>query len=394
MNVDEAALLKAYGLETLEPTSWHNTLEGKDGEAEIATFDGEPDPLSLRPKMPSSKDFDSTMRPQLSLSSKSFDPKVFLSQVHPDATFADLSRGVIHLKESIEQRSEALKVLVQENFDRFVAVKATNDGVFREMKESESGPLREGEEYGTKELKNILGQASAKADQVFMPVLENNLKAGKLRSTLGVFERSKFFFNLPAALGESVDRGRYDIAIRDYRKGKYLMSSRPGQLLALPSTADQLGLDGQSRVAGENTIDADGNVHNLKLQAQQKRVFDKVWGAVQKVMADMEKKLFNLLKEPKRSVDEQLKTIEILMELSPAQDPVTVYLESQRSYSRALLTKAYDSCVAKIDSECPCLSVLSDTTVTHMSSRIQWHAPRPVPQPRPRLIRHAQSAVI
>jgi exocyst complex component 2 len=44
-----------------------------------------------------------------------------------------------------------------------------------------------------------------KADQVFLPVLENASKASKLRTTLGVFERSKFFFNLPGFIIESVE---------------------------------------------------------------------------------------------------------------------------------------------------------------------------------------------
>lgn len=47
--------------------------------------------------------------------------------------------------------------------------------------------------------------AAVKADQVFLPVLENASKAHKLRSTLGVFDRSKFFFNLPGAIIEAVD---------------------------------------------------------------------------------------------------------------------------------------------------------------------------------------------
>ncbi len=356
--LDEATLLKAYGLETLEPTSWHDTRQdaNEEEDASVAQFDGEPDPLNLRPRMPASKDFDPAVRAHLSLGSKVFDPKLFLSQVHPDATFADLSKGVVFLKESIDQRSEALKVLVQENFDRFVAVKATNDGVFREMREPAAGPLREGSEYGTQAIRAILAQASAKADQAFMPVLENNLKAGKLRSSLGVFERSKFFFNLPAALGESIDRGRYDIALRDYRKGMYLMQSRPGQLLAMPSTADTLGLSGDANAdaalaAGNNTIDAEGNVHNSKLQAQQKRVFDKVWSAVTKVMDEMEARLFAQLKAPGRSVEEHIRTMEILLELKPAQDPVSICLEAQRSHARNLVTRTYDSCAAQIDGE-------------------------------------------
>lgn len=47
--------------------------------------------------------------------------------------------------------------------------------------------------------------AAHRADQVFLPVLENAVKAQKLRSTLGVFERSKFLFNLPGSLLESIN---------------------------------------------------------------------------------------------------------------------------------------------------------------------------------------------
>lgn len=119
---------------------------------------------------------------------------------------------------------------------------------------------------------------------MFLPVLENAEKASKLRSTLGVFERSKFFFNLPGSLLESIQAGRYDTALRDYKKGKYLLESRPGQLL--PSAP------------GSNT------------DLQQKRIFDKVWGAVEKVMDQMKNTLLNRLKEPSRLLEEHEKTIE------------------------------------------------------------------------------------
>ena len=129
-----------------------------------------------------------------------------------------------------------------------------------------------------------ISDATTKADAVFLPVLENAEKAAKLRSTLGVFERSKFFFNLPGSLLESIQAGRYDAALRDYKKGKYLLESRPGQLL--PSAP------------GSNT------------DVQQKRIFDKVWGAVEKVMDQMKSTLLNRLKEPSRQLEEHEKTIE------------------------------------------------------------------------------------
>jgi hypothetical protein len=61
------------------------------------------------------------------LQSKSFDPKIFLSTVHPNATFKDLNLGRERLKESLEQRSGALKLLVEAEWDRFVGVKATTE---------------------------------------------------------------------------------------------------------------------------------------------------------------------------------------------------------------------------------------------------------------------------
>lgn len=45
---------------------------------------------------------------------------------------------------------------------------------------------------------------SNKADTVFFPILENALKAQKLQSTLSVFEKSKFFFNLPGSILASI----------------------------------------------------------------------------------------------------------------------------------------------------------------------------------------------
>lgn len=87
------------------------------------------------------------------------------------------------------------------------------------------GPLQADADYSTADLTSFihrkgsrrscdLGQrlapavATLKADQVFTPLLDNRRKADRLRSTLGVFERSKFFFNLPATLLEAIEAVR------------------------------------------------------------------------------------------------------------------------------------------------------------------------------------------
>ena len=92
--------------------------------------------------------------------------------------------------------------------------------VYEEMKQG--GPLAPEAEHGVKDVRDTLKRESAlsanqrdpltscteattRADAVFQPILDARTKAERLKSTLGVFERSKFFFNLPTILGEAVE---------------------------------------------------------------------------------------------------------------------------------------------------------------------------------------------
>jgi exocyst complex component 2 len=78
--------------------------------------------------------------------------------------------------------------------------------------------------------------------------------------------------------------------MRDYNKGKFMLESRPGQLLPIPTQKD-----GKTPVA---------------TQQQQKRILNKVWASVEKVMSEMRNVLSARLQEPGRSVEDHEKTIE------------------------------------------------------------------------------------
>ncbi|PKI84021.1 Exocyst complex component S5 [Malassezia vespertilionis] len=330
LSVSEGELLKEYGLTTLHPQRWEDThyTAGSDTGGGFSHGDahGEDwtDPLHLSATAPSARQMSNDERAQVMIGSKAFDPKVFLQTVHPEASFADLSRGAQQLRATIDQRSEALKVLVDENFDRFVSIKVTMDGVYREMSESSSGPLVSGADCGVRTLRKCITSASSRADQVFRPILENHIKAIKLRNTLGVFQRSHFFFNLPGSLNEFVEAGNYEAALRDYKKGKYLLETRPGQILPVNT---------------ENAAGAAPNEHQL---AQQRRIFSIVWDAVEQTMYDMQSRLRAHLQDPQRSVEEQEKCIHVLLELDPETDPIANFLSSQHEHIGSLLRTTFE----------------------------------------------------
>lgn len=72
-----------------------------------------------------------------------------------------------------------------------------------------------------------------------------------------------------------------------------MLESRPGQLVPIGSTKD-----GQRSAAAEQ---------------QQKRILDKVWSMVERVMGELRNQLSSKLLEPSRSVEEQEKILEYVV---------------------------------------------------------------------------------
>jgi len=132
--------------------------------------------------------------------------------------------------------------------------------------------------------------------------------------------------------------------MRDYKKGKNLLESRPGQLLPFNSK--------DSQAFGNN-------------EQQQKRILDKVWASVEKAMSEMKNVLLSQLQDPNRTLEDQEKTIEhvarqrekielmirslrVLLELQAVDDPIWTYFDSQHKYILAEMNKTHRSSVASI----------------------------------------------
>ena len=334
LSVNEHELLQEYELSSLQPRQWEDIKRQKPSRSKESAFQHHndwTDPLGLHSTVPTLSSNDANILSKVNITSKAFDAKTFLNTVHPNASYSELSHGAANLKRSMAQGSEALKVLVDQNFDRFVTVKATNDSVFREMSESMGGPFGSAPDEGVEGLRTSVTSANSQADDVFRPVLENYVKSVKLRNTLGVFQRSRFFFNLPGSLHENVEAGHYEAALRDYLKGKYLLENRPSQILPLQNES--------------NTPPTESQL------AQQRRIFARVWDAVDEIMYDMQGKLVDILRQPNRSVDEQEKCFEVLLTLDPTTDPVAVFLEAQHNHILSLLRSTFEQQVHAIQQQ-------------------------------------------
>lgn len=90
--------------------------------------------------------------------------------------------------------------------------------------------------------------------------------------------------------------------MRDYKKGKLLLDTRPGQLLPISTSKDK----DKDDKAGASASGPSTSVE----QQQQKRILDKVWANVEKAMSEMRNVLLGQLRDPGRSVEEQEKTLE------------------------------------------------------------------------------------
>lgn len=263
-------------------TQRQSTLPGADKGVQR----DEPDPLgttdsvilALKRNGVKSVQDDPKLRNRFLLSSTTFSPALFLSQVHTDASTDSLVAGLDVLSRSIDQKSASLKVLVESNFERFVRAKATIDNVYKEMKYHGSEPtptppprarphsrhssrtsgfrgsisggvsgaggsllgspgtppgavgaasdprkrnaLVKESEYGVMGIKTPLLEVSAKAEDVWGPALGGREKEETLRVLSGELSRFHEYVEASAAITESIKRNDHESLVEEYHKAR------------------------------------------------------------------------------------------------------------------------------------------------------------------------------
>ncbi|KAI8331626.1 exocyst complex component Sec5-domain-containing protein [Choanephora cucurbitarum] len=348
---EDAAILRFYHLDSLDSETWVEDEQTEAAPNRTSTFHHPEQPSAIGPSesdmdlqaMDDSdplgvyrsifpEDMRNTNINQLKekatliIANNKFQPRHFLLQVHRDTSYNDLVEGEDRLRRGVDQRAEAQKNLVHQNFDRFVSAKNTIDHVYEEMKAKQ---LNEEQDYGILGIQKALDAANTRAEQVYGPVVERRQRAEKVRSTLYILQRYRFLFNLPSSLLESIKQTKYEAAIRDYKKGKYLYQVLKGNLDATDAMPD---MD-----------------HETGMTDLHHKVFDKVWAEVSKIVIELQNVLLRMLTDPWRSMDDQEKTINFLFDLDTAEDPAWYYLDSQYQWIMGLMKETYETSVKKIE---------------------------------------------
>ena len=301
------------------------------------------------------------------LSSTSFSPSLFISQVHSSVPTEHLLRGLDLLSESIDNKSAALKILVESNFERFVRAKATIDNVYKEMRDhgtepgspsksrhtsrpsnslrSASNSLLPGDkrapndkkknallkesEYGTLGIKAALKDATAKAEEVWGPALGGREREEALKSVMASIEQNRHIFEAGAALEDAIKRRDYEALAEQYTNVQTLAKDAK-------TVADR---------ARDNRVElSDAQVYQIVLTG---RIWMDAKERIEEFKRNTWKKLANAhvstkSMAPDNKQEEFMEMISILLQLGVDDNPVVIWLYSRYDYLRNKISRRSD----------------------------------------------------
>ncbi|USW50295.1 Putative exocyst complex component EXOC2/Sec5 [Septoria linicola] len=366
--------------------SLKSSITGKTANSDVGVQKDEPDALGMAPSVAAELrkrglpvEDNLVLRNKFMTSSTTFNPALYLSQVHQQASTEDLLRGLDFLSRSIEQKSASLKVLVESNFERFVRAKATIDTVYTEMRtqgveptrlsqmpaagsglrphsrqtsknqshfRNTSGPfgsqakipqvdkkktaLTKESEYGVQGIKAPLQEVAIKAEEVWGPALGGHEKEETLKSVLSSLEQYRDIFRLPGTVYEAVKKNDYDSVVAAYKQAKQHADKARDIAAIAKDNGMELG-------------DAD---------VQQIIVTARMWHAVNEQVDSFKQEVWRRLKNshgrrPSSVAEESdrelhMELIAVLLQLGAEENPIWVWINSRYLYLKDRIARSFE----------------------------------------------------
>ncbi|KAL1620545.1 Exocyst complex component S5 [Neofusicoccum ribis] len=311
---------------------------------------------------------DLKLRNRFLLSSTTFNPGLFLSQVHSDASTESLLQGLDFLSRSIEKKSASLKVLVESNFERFVRAKTTIDNVYMEMRDQRSDAqpashsrtgsrqfsgrqsghyrrasqaliapgqapagdkrktaLTKESEYGVQGIKTPLLEVAVKAEEIWGPALGGRERGEMLKSILSSVERHRNLFEIGASIQDCIKRRDYDLLPEEYNKASRYASDAKKIV--------EMSVDNRTAMT-------DPEIHQVIVTAR-------MWTDVEEQIAVFKRDVWKRLAgthftKQAPSEDEKpeqhMTLIKVLLELGVEDNPIWVWLLSRYDFLKQKIT--------------------------------------------------------
>ncbi|KAK5635142.1 hypothetical protein RRF57_010854 [Xylaria bambusicola] len=333
---------------------------------------------------------DTRLRNRFLLSSTSFSPALFLSQMHANADTQSLLSGLDVLSRSIDQKSASLKVLVESNFERFVRAKATIDNVYKEMKyrgaEPPSTPtgrvrahsrhasrssfrgsssggggtggsavptlgnspllspglgenrkknaLVKESDYGVSGIKGPLLDVSAKAEDVWGPALGGREKEENLKTISTSLDRYKEHIETSANIADSIRRKDYDALVEEYGRARRFADETRKLVQDLGETPPSETQTYQILIAARMWYDVEEQIQLFKREVWRKLTL-----------------LHSISKTDTRgpAQDQHMELISLLLELGVEDNPIWVWLLSRYDYLKGKISLVGDRAKVEIE---------------------------------------------
>ena len=151
-----------------------------------------------------------------------FDPLLFLTLVHRNASFEQLQTSIAKLDNKADSQIARLQNMVRENFDLFVRcadgielfnLESNQKG--RTGKEEKDGP---GVRERLSKLEALSESSSYQAKKSFKPLLDNTSEVRKVQSALSVLQRIGPLLQIPTSMRQHIENGRYAALVKAYRR--------------------------------------------------------------------------------------------------------------------------------------------------------------------------------
>ncbi len=315
------------------------------------------------------------------LSSTSFSPALFLSQMHATADTQSLLTGLDILSKSIDQKSASLKVLVESNFERFVRAKATIDNVYKEMKYRGAEPpsptrprghsrhasrtsfrgssggaalgstqpaptvllsdnrkknaLLKESDYGVMGIKTPLLDVSAKAEDVWGPALGGREKEENLKTVSTAVDRYKEYLEASPNITDSIKRKDYEALVEEYSRARKFAEDTRKLVQGLGTTPPSESQTYQILIAARMWYDVEDQIQYFKRD---------VWRRLTS--------LHNVSKAETaigHAQDQHFELISLLLELGVEDNPIWVWLLSKYDYLKVKITTTAERAKVEIE---------------------------------------------